>query len=117
MLHFILLAKFSSVLVVSQYTSVLKLNVYAHFERSLRANRYTYTTWELLHMYDICISKMCRCGLGLMVVCATSVYHYLSCEFDPAHCEVYSIHDYAIKVVSDLRYIGVFSDYSFFLHQ
>jgi hypothetical protein len=31
--------------------------------------------------------------------------------------EVYSIHMYVIKYVSDLQHVGVFSGYSGFLHQ
>ena len=38
-------------------------------------------------------------------------------SLNPAHGEVYSIQDYVIKFVSDLRQIVVFSRYSGFLHQ
>ena len=43
---------------------------------------------------------------GSGVLC--SVYHYCSCEFKPIHGEVYSIHHYMIKFVSDLRQDGGF---------
>jgi len=35
---------------------------------------------------------------------------------NPSHGEVYSIHHYVIKFVSELRQVGVFSGHSGFLH-
>ena len=40
--------------------------------------------------------------------CVFSAYHHYSCEFKPVYGEVYSIHHYVIKFVSDLRQVGGF---------
>jgi hypothetical protein len=37
-----------------------------------------------------------------------SAYHHWSCEFESHSDEVYSIQDYVIKFVSDLRQVGGF---------
>jgi hypothetical protein len=42
---------------------------------------------------------------------------YLLRDLNPFHGEVYSVHHYVIKFVSDLRQIDGFSSYSGFLHQ
>jgi hypothetical protein len=39
---------------------------------------------------------------------AISAYHHLRCEFGPRSGEVYSIQNYVIKFVSDLRQVGGF---------
>jgi len=41
--------------------------------------------------------------VGFTTTYAISAYHHLRCEFDSCSGEVYSLQDYVIKFVSDLR--------------
>jgi len=47
-----------------------------------------------------------RMVLGFTTTCATSDYHHKSCEFESVHSEAYSMQNYVIKLVSDLRQVG-----------
>ena len=65
---------------------------------------------SLSHMYQ-CIFHWGRRGhdsmaIGFTTTYAISVYHHLRCEFESRLGEVYSIHHYVIKFVSDLRHVG-----------
>ena len=54
--------------------------------------------------------------VGFKTTCVISAYHHYVVSFNPIHGEVYSIQQYVIKFVSDLRQVGhVFSGYSGFL--
>jgi hypothetical protein len=53
--------------------------------------------------------------VGLTTTNASSAYYHLSCEFESAHGDVYSIQHYVIKFVSDRSV--VFSEYSGFPHK
>jgi len=43
--------------------------------------------------------------VGLTTTCAISAYHHQSCEFAPTHDEMYTIQNYVIKFVCDLRLV------------
>ena len=63
-------------------------------------------------MYQ-CIFHWGRRGHDCMVIGFTTTYaisvcHHLRCEFESRLGEVYSIHHYVIKFVSDLRNVGGF---------
>ena len=47
-----------------------------------------------------------RMGVGFTTTCAISDYHYYVLSSNSAHEEVYSIQQYVIKFVSDLRHAG-----------
>ena len=81
-----------------------------------------------IHLVYICnvsyfnIPDGSRHGRDCMVVCLTTTMHSVPITItvassNPADGEVYSIHYYEIKFVSDLRQIGGFSRYSGFLQQ
>ena len=53
--------------------------------------------------------------VGLTTTNASSAYYHLSCEFESAHGDVYSIQYHVIKFVSDRSV--VFSGYSGFPHK
>ena len=46
--------------------------------------------------------------VGCTTTCAISAYHHKRCEFESCSCMVYSIQNYVIKFVSDLRQVGDF---------
>jgi hypothetical protein len=48
---------------------------------------------------------------------AISAYHHQRCKFEPRSGKVYSIQDYVIKFVSDLRQVSDFLRLLRFLHQ
>jgi hypothetical protein len=49
-----------------------------------------------------------RMVVGFTTTYASSAYNHRSCDFETRSCEVYSIHHYMIKFVSDLRNVGGF---------
>ena len=49
-----------------------------------------------------------RMVVGLATTHAISFYHHLRCEFEYRSSQVYTIHYYVMKFVSDLRQVGGF---------
>jgi hypothetical protein len=47
-------------------------------------------------------------AVGFITTYAISSYHHSRCEFEPRSSEAYSIQNYVIKFVSDLRQVGGF---------
>jgi len=56
-----------------------------------------------------------RIVVGFTTTFAISACHHYAVSWNPAHAEVYSIQNYVIAFVSDIR--QVFSRYASFLHQ
>jgi hypothetical protein len=76
-----------------------------HIQGKLLLWRITFHSWSLY--------SRCHLGLDRMVVIITttyaiSAYHYNVVNSNSAHEEVYSIQQYVIMLVSDLRQVGGF---------
>jgi hypothetical protein len=73
----------------------------------------TYKNWHICAWLSFNLILRGRRGRDRMVVgCTTtyaiSAYNHKSCEFEPAHDEVYSIQHYVIKIVCDMWQVGSF---------
>jgi len=54
------------------------------------------------------LSWSCSYGSWIYNYLCNQCYHHWSCEIESRSGEVYSIHHYVIKLVSDLRQVGCF---------